>query len=390
MNRQYPLSATLRARSFTLHSALHRFGVVLLILCAGWGQVASAHLMAAQKGTLNQVGNLVYVVLSVPVSAFSVLDADGDGHLRAGELEANQAAIVAEVRANLKLTDQQRQQGDIADVMLTVSPAHEDSREIAADQLVIMAVVRFAAAPSMIGIEVNLFGKTAAEQAYKISASRPTVSGAGRESATVLLTPRLNSTLFFSRGITQFPTFIALGVEHILTGFDHLLFLIALLISAVSLRRWVSLLTAFTLAHGCTFALASLGVVSLSSAIVEPLIATSVVAVALLQLKRIRFALPIEVVLVFGCGLVHGLGFALAMGEQRIDAAYPLGSIVSFNLGIELGQLLIAVLVWMLVKGVARIKGLHSSATFSRLCSLGVLGLGSVWLIQQMMINLEI
>lgn len=143
--------------------------------------------------------------------------------------------------------------------------------------------------------------------------------------------------------------FLILGIEHILTGYDHLAFLLALLIAGGSLRHNAKIITSFTVAHSLTLALATLGLVNISPAIVEPLIAASVVFVGLENLFRRRLAA--RWLVTFGFGLVHGLGFAATLRELGIGTlgarvALPL---LSFNVGVELAQIAIAALVLPLV-----------------------------------------
>lgn len=139
--------------------------------------------------------------------------------------------------------------------------------------------------------------------------------------------------------------FLVLGVEHILTGYDHLAFLLALLIAGGSLRHNLKIITSFTMAHSLTLALATLGVVRISPAIVEPLIAASVVFVGLENLFRRRLAA--RWLVTFGFGLVHGLGFAATLRELGVATfALPL---LTFNVGVELAQVAIAALVLPLV-----------------------------------------
>jgi len=140
--------------------------------------------------------------------------------------------------------------------------------------------------------------------------------------------------------------FVVLGVEHILTGYDHLAFLLALLIAGGSLRHNAKIITSFTVAHSLTLALATLGLVNISPAIVEPLIAVSIVFVGLENLFRRRLAA--RWLVTFGFGLVHGLGFATTLRELNIGSRVAL-PLLSFNVGVELAQIAIAVLVLPLV-----------------------------------------
>lgn len=152
-----------------------------------------------------------------------------------------------------------------------------------------------------------------------------------------------------SAGVGSLFRFLVLGVEHILTGYDHLAFLLALLLGGGSLRRNVKIITSFTVAHSLTLALATFRVINISPALVEPVIAASIVFVGLENLFRRRVADRWLVTFVFG--LVHGLGFASALRELGIGglglrAAVPL---LSFNLGVELAQIAMAAVVLPLV-----------------------------------------
>lgn len=136
--------------------------------------------------------------------------------------------------------------------------------------------------------------------------------------------------------------FVTLGIEHILTGYDHLLFLFALLIVGGRASALVKLVTAFTLAHSLTLAATALGVVAPDPGFVEPAIALSVAYVGLENFfvrdadRRWRIA--------FLFGLVHGFGFAGVLGEIALPRAELLPALLAFNLGVELGQLVLIAL----------------------------------------------
>jgi hydrogenase/urease accessory protein HupE len=143
--------------------------------------------------------------------------------------------------------------------------------------------------------------------------------------------------------------FLALGVEHILHGYDHLLFLVGLLLVGGGFRTAVKTITAFTLAHSVTLALATLDWVRVPGAVVEPLIALSIVYVGLENL--LRRDLERRWILAFAFGLVHGLGFASVLRDLGIgqDGAGLLAPLIGFNLGVELGQLAVAAVVLPLI-----------------------------------------
>ncbi|MBC8025468.1 MAG: HupE/UreJ family protein [Steroidobacteraceae bacterium] len=141
--------------------------------------------------------------------------------------------------------------------------------------------------------------------------------------------------------------YLLLGVEHILGGIDHLLFVMALLFLVGFQRRLVWTITAFTLAHSLTLACAALGWLTLRSPPVEAMIALSIVLVAGEALnRRETFARRWPAMVAFLFGLVHGLGFAGALAEIGLPKNHLAAALVTFNLGVEAGQLLAVAVAW--------------------------------------------
>ena len=173
--------------------------------------------------------------------------------------------------------------------------------------------------------------------------------------------------------------FFALGLRHILAGYDHLVFLAALLLGVRRLTSVVKTVTSFTVAHSLTLALAVLGFVRLPAAIVEPLIALSIIVVGLENLLRSENDSRWK--LTFAFGLVHGFGFAGALQELGIGAggigiAVPLGA---FNAGVEVGQIAVAAAIWPFV---ARLdQAPLARLQLARVCSLLVVIGGAYWLV---------
>lgn len=137
--------------------------------------------------------------------------------------------------------------------------------------------------------------------------------------------------------------YLMLGVEHILLGIDHLLFVAALLMLVDGWRRLVATVTAFTLAHSITLAGATLGFMSAPPRLIEALIALSIVFVAAEVIHRQRGELNLAIrkpwLVAFAFGLLHGFGFAGALGEVGLpDDAVP-AALLFFNIGVEVGQL---------------------------------------------------
>jgi hydrogenase/urease accessory protein HupE len=142
--------------------------------------------------------------------------------------------------------------------------------------------------------------------------------------------------------------YIVLGVEHILSGIDHLLFVFGLLFLVGFQRKLVWTITAFTAAHSLTLASAALGWLTLRSPPVEAVIALSIVLVASEALhQRMTLARRWPAALAFLFGLVHGLGFAGALRDVGLPQNYLPTALLTFNIGVEVGQLTTVGLAWL-------------------------------------------
>jgi hydrogenase/urease accessory protein HupE len=141
-----------------------------------------------------------------------------------------------------------------------------------------------------------------------------------------------------------------LGVEHILMGIDHLFFVAGLLFLVGFNRRLIATITAFTLAHSVTLALSALGVITLRSPPVEATIAVSIVLVASEALReRDTLARRMPALVAFLFGLVHGLGFAGALKDIGLPESHLPLALLTFNVGVEIGQLMMVLLAFALV-----------------------------------------
>lgn len=201
----------------------------------------------------------------------------------------------------------------------------------------------------------------------------------------------------------RFWEFFTLGAEHLLTGIDHILFLVALIAGSRRLREVVLTASAFTVAHSITFILAALGVVSPPSIVVEPLIALSIAAVAGWYLWRlfrrrshaddlvvpdgVRFGLDragwSRLAVVFAFGLIHGLGFAGALGIDEPFSWQLLVSLLIFNVGIEAVQLAIITLVFPPLSLLRR-RAHRVSLWVTGAVTAGVFVMGMVWFVERL------
>ena len=149
----------------------------------------------------------------------------------------------------------------------------------------------------------------------------------------------------FSGGGTFLMAYFGLGVEHLVFGLDHILFVLGLVLLVQGWRSLIYVITAFTLAHSLTLGLSMLGRISAPSALVEAIIALSIlfVAIELLQPPEKRSALAARYpqAMAFGFGLLHGFGFAGVLGEIGLPRDVELAALALFNIGLEVGQLLV-------------------------------------------------
>ncbi|GAA0437101.1 hypothetical protein Acor_50190 [Acrocarpospora corrugata] len=207
----------------------------------------------------------------------------------------------------------------------------------------------------------------------------------GHRGSALLDTAHTSVTVGNTDLLSEIPQFIRLGAEHLLFGLDHVLFLLALLLGAKRLRDVVEVATAFTAAHSVTLVLAAIGWVSVPGWIVEPLIALSIAFVALDNLlsPRTSHRLPV----VFGFGLLHGLGFAGALSVDGPPSASTLADLISFNVGIELAQLTIIAVAFPALLFLRRAATTPVAARALTLgtvaAAVAVAGAGLVWFVER-------
>ena len=185
-------------------------------------------------------------------------------------------------------------------------------------------------------------------------------------------------------------TYTVLGIEHILTGFDHLLFVLALLLLVQGKRRLIATVTAFTVAHSLTLFAATFGWVRVPGPPVEAMIALSIVFVAteIVHGKQgppgLTKRFPWTVAFVFG--LLHGLGFAGALAEVGLPQASIPTALLFFNVGVEIGQLLFILLVFVIIalgRRVSHWLALTTPEWLWRVPPYSIGGLASFWAVQR-------
>jgi len=276
------------------------------------------------------------------------LDANQDGAITWGEVRAKHADIAAYALSRLTLGPPS------APCPATVTGHLIDNHSDGAYE-VLRFTARCAAAPKVLTVDYRLFAEIDPQHRGLLN-----LHAQGRTRVAILGSdaPIQRFTLGEQSTWKQFIDYANEGVWHIWTGYDHILFLLSLLLPAVLVRasvpgeRWeptpsfrtafvdvLKVVTAFTLAHSITLSLAALSIVSLPSRLVESCIAASVVLAALNNVRPVVYRG--RWVIAFFFGLIHGFGFASVLGDLGLPQESLLLALVAFNLGVEVGQLAI-------------------------------------------------
>jgi hypothetical protein len=313
------------------------------------------------------------------------LDADGNGDLTWGEVRAKHAEIAAYALARLVI------RGDNSPC--TIEPgAQQVDDHTDGTYTVLPLAIHCPHTPARLTITYTLFADLDPQHRGLLNLQ------AQGQTRTAVLGPQAPTQTFElerSGRWDQLAAYAQEGVRHIWVGFDHILFLLSLLLPAVLLwqeRRWrpvqtfreafvdvFKIVTAFTLAHSITLSLATLGFISLPTRWVETLIAATVVMAALNNvwpLFRGR-----RWMVAFGFGLIHGFGFASVLIDLRLPRGALALALLGFNLGVEGGQLAIVVLFLPLAFALRETRFYRRAAMFGG--SLVIAALAAVWLVER-------
>lgn len=232
------------------------------------------------------------------------------------------------------------------------------------------------------GIMEELYGFPLKNTSPKINSSKENENIQKVENtAKTIISARNPEKPFFQNA----KDFIILGIKHILGGLDHILFVISLVLVLLPWRKIISMVTTFTIAHSLTLILAGTSILAVSSKIVEPIIAFSIayMAITTVFFKKIAFfqKMHSRIGVIFIFGLFHGLGFAGIFSDLHIPTNNYLSSILFFNVGVEIGQILILLSIVPLLILLKRNKKIYdiSIKVFASVISL----LAIFWVIQR-------
>lgn len=177
--------------------------------------------------------------------------------------------------------------------------------------------------------------------------------------------------------------FIVIGYSHIIPlGLDHILFIIGIALLSFSFRKLLLLVSFFTLAHSVTLGLAIYGLIYLPPEVVEPLIALSIFYIGIENLF-LKLNIKFRAIIVFLFGLLHGLGFATVLADFEMQIDSFMTSLISFNIGVEFGQISVILLLLFLMKTIMFINiKYHNYAT--KIISILIAVIGFIWTIERL------
>ncbi len=331
---------------------------------AHWADLAVADINVGQKK--------VTLILTFPTGLMGFADTNRDGQISPNEITEHYPELIKFISEKIRLEDN-RSQG-----ILQVAPVN---------QILPQGVNISEKSHSSLKLSYS-FAEPMHSLTMRYDLFLPEISSASLlatiyyngQTQSVVFTPEKRSFPLITQSfVEQAFSFTLLGIEHILSGYDHILFLIGLLMfSGVTLSYLAKVVTAFTVAHSVTLTLAVLNIVSLPSQWVESAIALTIVYVAAENFWKKEPGK--RWLLTFGFGLIHGLGFASVLKEIGLPHSNVAISLASFNIGVEIGQLAIVSLVFAALQVCKRFP---QEAKLRWAVSAGAVIIGLAWFVDR-------
>jgi hydrogenase/urease accessory protein HupE len=383
------------------------FLIVPFILLFSSIQTASAHAYSASYTTLNLLKSqttMTFALDEVSIMELTGGDVNGNGMLDDNEYKAVKNKIISILKDHLILkingapqqwtkileTDLNRK-GDATQFHLKVAyPAIQPSESISySDSLYLNDKKTTATYVDLLKINYGNQNSTAAlsekDRTWSMILSDNDYANLNTtEQSTPPVQknqPKAATTETNSSSTSGWFSFLKLGMNHILTGYDHLLFLLSLLIARQKFKQIATTITAFTIAHSITLTLTVLGIIDVPSKIVEPAIALSICYVSLENIFRQKVSYRWVITFLFG--LIHGMGFADLLKSMNLPKSALAVDLTSFNIGIEIIQLSIVLLLLPLLTYLHRSK--YSRKAIITVSTIAFI-LGGIWLVQRILV----
>jgi hydrogenase/urease accessory protein HupE len=357
----------------------------ILLVLAVFTRDASAHAVGLSTGEYTAHGSLLTTKLAFArgevASLVPTLDKNSDGHITASEVDGAHDLITAKILQRIHVTQ----------LKADCTPKLDDAGLTENDGILIGA--HYACPKENEAFQVELLILDDLARGHRHVAR--TVSGSNvhdevlfGDQRTLTIAPAAGSDASNPDEVKKnsstvkpgFWGFFLMGIEHILTGYDHLVFVFGLILIRARMKSLLAIISAFTLAHSITLGLATLGIWTPSPRVIEPAIALSIAYVGVDNLwrpnpeKRWRITFPF--------GLIHGFGFAGALAEIGLPRASIPVALVSFNLGVEAGQLAVLAVLLPVVMGLRKTSFFDPMGV--RVLSVVIVIAGLVWFIARL------
>jgi hydrogenase/urease accessory protein HupE len=293
-----------------------------------------AHDVSQSESRIDVHGREVRVEFRLNLLELRYVDTNGNGFVSVDELDNSIARIYGDVKQHYVV------QGPELPTQTTL----EWYRVIEDHVLDMELVYEFPQPVTQLSVTATLFQITQPGHQHLTSAN---LNGTTYEAVLNAGNPTATFTLSDTPALKTFWSFLRLGVVHIFTGFDHLAFLVGLLIVTPNLKSLIKIVTSFTVAHSITLALATFDIVVLPSRLTESVIALSIAYVAAENLLGKRTMERYRITFIFG--LAHGFGFSSVLREMELSRSHLALSLFSFNLGVEVGQMAFVIALFPLV-----------------------------------------
>lgn len=347
----------------------------LVALLALEAQIAGAHTVGVSRGEYRVSGAILQAELTFArpelAAAFPELDADRDGSLSADEVERGQRTLDAGIVGRLEV---RAPLGPCGGALEAASLTEQDGVAVA-------AAYRCPSAGDPLSIRLGFLESLSL--GHRHLASVAGTDGVAQRMVAYEARPELHVAGSSGAGAAAASVawpLLRLGIHHILTGYDHLLFLFGLILVGGRLRPLLVVVTAFTAGHSVTLALAALGVWAPSPRLVEPAIALSIAYVGVENWfvrdadRRWLITLPF--------GLIHGFGFAGALQEVSLPSGQIPLALAAFNVGVETGQVAVLLIMLPAVLWLGRRRWFAAAGV--RAVSAGIALAGLVWFVERL------
>jgi HupE / UreJ protein len=296
-------------------------------------------------------------------------------------MQSHYSSITKQLQAGLQLSDTDGPR-PLEGLMLNLS-AKDSVEGQPADQIIVMGRYALADPNKPLSFQTKLWGKKVSEQSLSL-----TITKELKDEQLIVLSPQHSQAQLYESPLMVFVSFLKLGLEHVVVGLDHLLFLLVVISAGWGWKKLVTALSVFTVGHAISLLAVVYGGLTAPSRIVEPAIAATIVGLALYDLWMSRSSTTpraLRLGLVFGCSLIHGLGLGGALAALGINPSQQGATLLGFNLGIELGQLGVAAVALLAFAVLRQIFGGRSVQTVSLLATLCAVMIGGVWFVQRVM-----